>query len=237
MHCSFLIGPLIQSTMSEARPELQGYDQEQIEMMKEACILVDEEDNILGKDTKINCHLGEGKLHRAFSILLFNNSGKLLIQKRASEKITFPSIWANSCCSHPLHIDSEVNGIDGAKTAAKRKMEQELGIESAQIKLEELKYITKMVYKARADEKWVEHEIDYIFAIKRDLEINPNKIEIEETKYVNLEELEALFDDKEAKIGPWFRLIKENFLNDIWKALDNLGEIGDNKIHHMGNCE
>ena len=237
MHCSFLIGPLIQSTMSEARPELQGYDQEQIEMMKEACILVDEEDNILGKDTKINCHLGEGKLHRAFSILLFNNSGKLLIQKRASEKITFPSIWANSCCSHPLHIDSEVNGIDGAKTAAKRKMEQELGIESEQIKLEELKYITKMVYKARADEKWVEHEIDYIFAIKRDLEINPNKIEIEETKYVNLEELEALFGDKEAKIGPWFRIIKENFLNDIWKTLDNLDEIGDNKIHHMGNCE
>ena len=63
------------------------------------------------------------------------------------------------------------------------------------------------------------------------------KIEIEEAKYVNLEELEALFDDKKAKIGPWFRLIKENFLNDIWKALDNLGEIGDNKIHNMGNCE
>ena len=237
MHCSFLIGPLIQSTMSEARPELQGYAQEQIEMMEEACILVDEEDNILGKDTKINCHLGDGKLHRAFSVLLFNNSGKLLIQKRASEKITFPSIWANSCCSHPLHINSEINGIAGAKTAAKRKMEQELGIESNQIKLEKLNYITKMIYKARADEKWVEHEIDYIFAIKCDLDIKPNKIEIEETKYVNLEELEALFDDNKVKIGPWFRLIKENFLNDIWKALDNLDEIGDNKIHNMGNCE
>jgi isopentenyl-diphosphate delta-isomerase len=237
MHCSFLIGPLIQSTMSEARPELQGYDQEQIEMMEEACILVDEEDNILGKDTKVNCHLGEGKLHRAFSVLLFNSSGKLLIQKRASGKITFPSIWANSCCSHPLHIDSEVNGIEGAKTAAKRKMEQELGIEPDEIKLEQLNYVTKMVYKARANKKWVEHEIDYIFALKCDLDINPNKIEIEETKYVNLEELESLFDDKKAKIGPWFRLIKENFLNDIWKALDNLGEIGDNKIHYMGNCE
>jgi len=237
MHCSFLIGPLIQSTMSEARPELQGYDQEQIEMMEEACILVDEEDNILGKDTKVNCHLGEGKLHRAFSVLLFNSSGKLLIQKRASEKITFPSIWANSCCSHPLYIDSEVNGIDGAKTAAKRKMEQELGIEPDEIKLEQLNYMTKMVYKARADEKWVEHELDYIFAIKCDLDINPNKIEIEETKYVNLEELDSLFDDKKAKIGPWFKLIKENFLNDIWKALDNLGEIGDNKIHYMGNYE
>ena len=63
--------------MSEARPELQGYDQEQIETMEEACILVDEEDNILGKDTKVNCHLGEGKLHRAFSVLLFNNSGNV----------------------------------------------------------------------------------------------------------------------------------------------------------------
>jgi len=237
MHCSFLIGPLIQSTMSEARPELLGYDQEQIKMMEETCILVDKEDNILGKDTKVNCHLGEGKLHRAFSVLLFNSSGKLLIQKRASEKITFPSIWANSCCSHPLYIDSEVNGIDGAKTAAKRKMEQELGIEPDEIKLEQLNYMTKMVYKARADEKWVEHELDYIFAIKCDLDINPNKIEIEETKYVNLEELDSLFDDKKAKIGPWFKLIKENFLNDIWKALDNLGEIGDNKIHYMGNYE
>lgn len=237
MHCSFLIGPLIQSTMSEARPELLGYDQEQIKMMEETCILVDKEDNILGKDTKVNCHLGEGKLHRAFSVLLFNSSGKLLIQKRASEKITFPSIWANSCCSHPLYIDSEVNGIDGAKTAAKRKMEQELGIEPDEIKLEQLNYMTKMVYKARADEKWVEHELDYIFAIKCDLDINPNKIEIEETKYVNLEELDSLFDDKRAKIGPWFKLIKENFLNDIWKALDNLGEIGDNKIHYMGNYE
>ena len=88
MHCSFLIGPLIQSTMPEARPELLGYDQEQIKMMEEACILVDKNDNILGKDTKVNCHLGEGKLHRAFSVLLFNSSGKLLIQKRSSEKIT-----------------------------------------------------------------------------------------------------------------------------------------------------
>ena len=69
-----------------ARAELQGYDAEQIEMMEENCILVDKEDNIIGKDSKVNCHLGEGKLHRAFSVLLFNNSGDLLIQKRAREK-------------------------------------------------------------------------------------------------------------------------------------------------------
>ena len=223
--------------MAQTRPELQGYDNEQIEMMDENCILVDKEDNIIGKDSKVNCHIGEGKLHRAFSILLFNNSNKLLIQKRASEKITFPSIWANSCCSHPLHIDSEIDGVEGAKAAAKRKMEQELGINPENINWNNLQYITKMRYKARADEKWIEYEIDYIFAIKCDVEIMPNKIEIEETKYVNSEDLERLFIEENVKIGPWFRLIKENFLNDIWNSLNNLEKVRDNKLHNMGDCK
>ena len=220
-----------------ARAELQGYDAEQIEMMEENCILVDKEDNIIGKDSKVNCHLGEGKLHRAFSVLLFNNSGDLLIQKRAREKITFPSIWANSCCSHPLHIETELDGIYGAKVAAKRKMEQELGINSQEIDLDDLHYITKMRYKARADEKWIEYEIDYIFVIKCDVDINPNTIEIEDTKYVNPNELESVFQDEDAKIGPWFRLIKENFLDGIWKSLDNLENVSDKKLHHMGECQ
>ena len=104
--------------MDGQKSELGGYDSDQVEMMKEECILVDENDNILGKDSKINCHINEGKLHRAFSVLLFNTSGELLIQKRAKEKITFPSIWANSCCSHPLHIDSEINGSDSSPNAS-----------------------------------------------------------------------------------------------------------------------
>ena len=220
-----------------ARAELQGYDAEQIEMMEENCILVDKEDNIIGKDSKVNCHLGQGKLHRAFSVLLFNNSGDLLIQKRAREKITFPSIWANSCCSHPLHIETELDGIYGAKVAAKRKMEQELGINSQEIDLDDLHYITKMRYKARADEKWIEYEIDYIFVIKCDVDINPNTIEIEDTKYVNSNELESVFQDEDAKIGPWFRLIKENFLDGIWKSLDNLENVSDKKLQHMGECQ
>ena len=60
--------------------------------------------------------------------------------------------------------------------------------------------------------------------------------EIEETRYVNPEQLEAVFGDSNAKIGPWFRLIKENFLNDIWKSLDNLELIEDGALHHMGEC-
>ncbi|HIC22025.1 MAG TPA: isopentenyl-diphosphate delta-isomerase, partial [Planctomycetes bacterium] len=97
--------------------------------MDEMCILVDEQDNAIGSASKVDCHLGSGKLHRAFSLLLFDSKDRLLIQKRAASKITFPSVWANSCCSHPLDVKGENEAEDGigAKRAAIRKLQQELG--------------------------------------------------------------------------------------------------------------
>ena len=223
--------------MAVGDSELQGYDQTQKEMMEENCIVVDDNDQIIGQDSKVNCHLNEGKLHRAFSVLIFDSNNKLLIQQRADEKITFPSIWANSCCSHPLYQDGEENGIEGAKKAAIRKLSQELGIEIGKIKAKDLNFITKMHYKARADEKWIEHEVDYIFVTKMDVKINPNKNEIQKTKYVNKEELDKLFEmsnNNDVKIGPWFRLIRNNFLDKIWENLKSLENIEDKQVHHMG---
>jgi isopentenyl-diphosphate delta-isomerase len=75
-------------------------------------------------------NINKGALHRAFSVFLFNEEGKLLLQKRASEKITFPDCWTNTCCSHPLTRPDEIiteNQL-GVKNAATRKLEQELGI-------------------------------------------------------------------------------------------------------------
>ena len=220
--------------------ELRGYDEVQREMMNENCIIVDENDRISGQDSKINCHIGEGRLHRAFSVLLFDLDNRLLIQQRADEKITFPSIWANSCCSHPLYQNGEEEGIEGAKKAAVRKMTQELGIQDGLIQSNDLNFITKMHYKARADKKWIEHEVDYIFAIKVDVDINPNTNEIQKTRYVNQKELNNLFDKAnsgDVRIGPWFRLIKDNFLNKIWRNLESLQNIKDNKIHQMGEIK
>ena len=220
--------------------ELRGYDEVQKEMMNENCIIVDENDRISGQDSKINCHIGEGRLHRAFSVLIFDLDNRLLIQQRADEKITFPSIWANSCCSHPLYQNGEEEGIEGAKKAAVRKMIQELGIQDGLIQSNDLNFITKMHYKARADKKWIEHEVDYIFAIKVDVDINPNTNEIQKTRYVNQKELNNLFDKANSgdiKIGPWFRLIKDNFLNKIWRNLESLQSIKDNKIHQMGEIK
>ena len=223
--------------MTVVDSELQGYDEVQKEMMEENCIIVDNNDQIIGQDSKVNCHLNEGKLHRAFSVLLFNSSNKLLIQQRADEKITFPSIWANSCCSHPLYQNGEENGIEGAKRAAIRKLTQELGIEMGSIKSENINFVTKMHYKARADKKWVEHEIDYIFVVKRDVQINPNSNEIQKTNYVNKKELDNLFElsnNDDIKIGPWFKLIREHFLDKIWENLESLKDIEDKQVHNMG---
>ena len=220
--------------------ELRGYDETQKKMMNENCIIVDENDRISGQDSKINCHIGEGRLHRAFSVLIFDLDNRLLIQQRADEKITFPSIWANSCCSHPLYQNGEEEGIEGAKKAAVRKMIQELGIQDGLIQSNDLNFITKMHYKARADKKWIEHEVDYIFAIKVDVDINPNTNEIQKTRYVNQKELDNLFDkanSDDVRIGPWFRLIKDNFLNKIWRNLESLQSIKDNKIHQMGEIK
>ena len=220
--------------------ELRGYDEVQREMMNENCIIVDENDRISGQDSKINCHIGEGRLHRAFSVLLFDLDNRLLIQQRADEKITFPSIWANSCCSHPLYQNGEEEGIEGAKKAAVRKMTQELGIQDGLIQSNDLNFITKMHYRARADKKWIEHEVDYIFAIKVDVDINPNTNEIQKIRYVNQKELNNLFDKAnsgDVRIGPWFRLIKDNFLNKIWRNLESLQSIKDNKIHQMGEIK
>lgn len=77
-------------------------------MIKDQCITVDEADNVVGSASKYDVHKfnarqPRGILHRAFSVFLFNKDDKLLLQQRASGKITFPNVWTNTCCSHPLH--------------------------------------------------------------------------------------------------------------------------------------
>lgn len=73
---------------------LAGLDQTQIDLLKEQCILLDEDDRVMGSASKKDCHLLEnidkGMLHRAFSVFLFNTKGELLIQQRSTAKITYP---------------------------------------------------------------------------------------------------------------------------------------------------
>ena len=136
---------------------LQGHDDSQADMMQEQCILVDSSDNRIGSETKLNCHQGDGILHRAFSVLLFHGGYELLVQKRSDDKITFPSVWANTCCSHPLDIPGEnEDAVSGVINAAKRKLHQELGIPLQQLEQIDFQHIGRFQYECRWDSIWVE---------------------------------------------------------------------------------
>ena len=81
----------MRTDVAEADAEaLDGFDAQQVDMMAEAIILVDERDRRIGRASKVNAHRGVGALHRAFSVMLFDDDGRLLLQRRADDKITFP---------------------------------------------------------------------------------------------------------------------------------------------------
>jgi farnesyl-diphosphate farnesyltransferase len=218
-----------------------GLSQEEL-MIKDECIVVNNDDQITGHASKKDAHIyskdtPRGKLHRAFSVFLFNEEGKLLLQQRAAEKITFPNVWTNTCCSHPLYgctpneVDEEnavLEGkVDGIKSAAIRKLKHELGIDSALITKDKFKYLTRLHYWAAdvvtygANSPWGEHEIDYILFVKANVPLNLNPEEVQDTKYVTLNELKKMMKIASGLIwSPWFRIIVEKFLVHWWADLD-----------------
>ncbi|KAK4109856.1 isopentenyl diphosphate isomerase [Canariomyces notabilis] len=219
---------------------LEGHDAEQIRLMDEVCIVTDENDMPIGTASKKLCHLmtniNKGLLHRAFSVFLFNDKNELLLQQRASEKITFPDMWTNTCCSHPLHVSNETgsnlpDAILGVKHAAQRKLDHELGIKKEQVPLEKFHFLTRIHYKAPSDGKWGEHEIDYILFIKANVDLKPNENEVQATQYVSAEGLKKLFKDPSLKYTPWFKLICESMLFEWWEHLDSGLEKYENEQH------
>jgi isopentenyl-diphosphate delta-isomerase len=115
------LSALSRTTMDESR-----IDEAQRAALEEKCILVSETDVVTGSATKRDCHLwndGNIKLHRAFSVFLFNQAGELLMQQRAPSKITFPGHYTNTCCSHPLddYDELEEKAAIGVRRAAARR--------------------------------------------------------------------------------------------------------------------
>ncbi len=201
---------------------LSGQDSSQADMMQERCILVDSSDNVIGSETKLKCHYGDGLLHRAFSVLLFKGLD-LLVQKRSGDKITFPSVWANTCCSHPLDIPGEnEDAVSGVINAAKRKLHQELGIPQQQLDQIDFVHIGRFQYECRWDENWVENEVDHVIVAtldnNYDLHVEPNPNEISEVRWLDgLRELHEITHGmgiwEDELVAPWFKLLVEEFVS------------------------
>lgn len=208
-----------------------GADEEQVRLMEELCIVVDYKDEPIAAATKKVCHLNEninkGLLHRAFSVFLFDEEDKLLLQQRADGKITFSNMWTNTCCSHPLAVPTEINGVEGATNAARRKLDHELGIPIDNIPFDAFKFVKRIHYMAPSGGPWGEHEVDYIFVVKcqRDkLTLFPNANEVGDVRWVSSKELRSMMEDTSLVFTPWFKLICESYLFKWWDDLDSVSQ-------------
>src|SRR5690349_17076045 len=117
--------------------------------MEEYLILVDEQDHEIGTEEKLKTHR-DAKLHRAFSIFIFNKKGQLLLQRRALSKYHSGGLWTNTCCGHPRPGEN----ID---KAAHRRLQEEMGFDC------NMKDVFRFTYKAPLDHGLTEHEVDHVF--------------------------------------------------------------------------
>jgi len=164
-------------------------------MTKEFVILVDRNDNELGKMEKIEAHK-KALLHRAISVFIVNSRGEWLLQRRALHKYHSNGLWTNTCCSHPYPGETSI-------VAANRRLAEEMGME---VKLKELFNFT---YKEELDNELTEYELDHVFlGISDDIpKINTN--EVVDWKYIKYYDLKTDLENNPENYTVWFRKIVE----------------------------
>lgn len=163
--------------------------------MIEEIAVVDFDDNIIGYDEKIKVHK-EGTLHRAFSVLIFNDKNEMLLQRRALEKYHSPGEWTNACCSHQREGET-------IKQAAIRRVKEELGIDCPEL---EEKFVFH--YKCKFNNELYENEIDHVFTGIYNYKItNFNKEEVYDTKWISYNELIKWINEKPEEFTFWFKNI------------------------------
>jgi isopentenyl-diphosphate delta-isomerase len=157
-------------------------------------ILVDEKDQDLGFMSKAQCHAGQGILHRAFSLLIFNEEGELLIQQRSAAKRLWPLFWSNSCCSHP-------RGEETMEAATQRRMLEELGISCS------LRFLYKFQYQAQFDDTGAENELCSVFIGRAHDAPRINREEISDWRWISPEALARQISGADGRhFTPWFKL-------------------------------
>lgn len=158
----------------------------------EKVILVDEADSPLGLEEKMKAH-ELGLLHRAFSVFVFNLKGELMLQQRASHKYHSPGLWTNTCCSHPR--ENEI-----VEEAAHRRLMEEMGFDCL------LKKAFHFTYRADVGQGLTEHEFDHVFFGFTDIQPAINKDEVNNWKYMPMEEIKERIAKNPDEFTTWFRI-------------------------------
>lgn len=172
----------------------------------ESLILVDDDDREIGFCSKAECHEGNGRLHRAFSVFLFNEAGELLIQQRSKHKPLWPMYWANSCCSHPRESESVVD-------AGRRRVQEELHVEC------DLHFLYKFKYQAHFENLGAEHELCHVFTGVIEGVVSAHPEEIAATRFIGPDELTAEIAADPDRFTPWLKLEWERISADFLESI------------------
>ena len=167
----------------------------------EMITLVDRQDRAIGVEEKMKAHR-EGKLHRAFSIFVFNSKGEMLLQKRSPAKYHSRSLWTNTCCSHPRP------GEPMAQATA-RRLQEEMGFTCP------LQKAFHFIYRAHLEEGLIEHEFDHVFIGRYDGEISPNPGEVADYCWIHPEHLQQEIQAAPRAYTIWFKIASARA--DYWR--------------------
>jgi isopentenyl-diphosphate Delta-isomerase len=159
--------------------------------MEELVVLVNDKNEEIGTMPKLEAHNANTPLHRAFSVYIFNKSGKFLLTQRALSKKVFPGMWTNSCCGHPGPGEATVDAI-------KRRLAFELGLTPDAVK------VVLPDYRYRAEMNGiVENEICPVYTAIVSKEPNPNRGEVEKYEWIDWEEFLKRLKNTPEKYSPW----------------------------------
>ena len=170
-------------------------------MVEEQVILVNEYDEQIGLMPKMEAH-EKAVLHRAFSVFVFNTKNELMLQQRAAHKYHSPLLWTNTCCSHQRDGESNIE-------AGTRRLKEEMGFTT------DLKETTSFIYKAPFDNGLTEHELDHIMLGYYENEPIINKQEVEDWKWMPLEDVKNDINVHPEQYTAWFKIIFKKFYNYI----------------------
>ncbi|MCM8532362.1 MAG: isopentenyl-diphosphate Delta-isomerase [Lentisphaeraceae bacterium] len=170
----------------------------------EYVILVDTEDNEIGKMEKMQAH-EESQLHRAFSVFLFNEKGEMLIHRRADHKYHSGGLWTNACCSHPRPGEA-------TEAAAHRRLGEELGMDC------EIEEKFSFLYKRALDHGLTEHELDHVFTGSWQEIPDFNEDEVAECKFISIDDLQDSMSTSPELYTEWFRIVCEQHGEKIYST-------------------
>lgn len=159
-------------------------------MAREDVILVDASDNEIGREEKLSAHQ-HGRLHRAFSVMLWDSKGRMLLQRRHAGKYHSGGLWTNSCCGHPR--PGEPSGA-----AAARRLKEEMGISCA------LAPIGTFSYRAELDAGLIENEFVHLFRGVYDGAIAPDPNECDGFTWLEPEAILSQIAARPHTFSAWF---------------------------------